>query len=293
MYIVMGATGHVGSACADALLANGEPVLALVRRLENGVALREKGAETAVIPDVRDVDALRAAFRRGRRAFLLNPPADPSVDTDAAESETASAILAALEGSGLEKVVAESTMGAVAGEALEPRTGDSSVLYGLEEGLAKQAIPAAINRAAYYFSNFDLQVDAVRRRGELQTMFPADLRLPMVAPVDLGRAAARRLTSDLGDVGIVSIEGPTRPTFADVAEAFARALQQAVRLVVTPRDAWIPAFREMGFSPSGAEAYARMTAVAIDGPMTPEADTEKGRVTLEAYIRDLAAGKPT
>lgn len=85
--------------------------------------------------DARDPEALRSAFSRGRRAFLLNPPADPSTDTDEEESATARAILRALDGSNLEKVVAASTMGAVAGEALKPRTGDSSILYELEKGL--------------------------------------------------------------------------------------------------------------------------------------------------------------
>ena len=32
---------------------------------------------------VGDPDALRGVFRTGRRAYLLNPPADPATDTDA------------------------------------------------------------------------------------------------------------------------------------------------------------------------------------------------------------------
>lgn len=289
MHIIMGATGHVGGACAEALLRAGQSVTAVVRMAERGEDLRARGAAIAVVPDVRDIALLQAAFSRGRRAFLLNPPAEPATDTDAEETATVRAILAALDGSGLEKVVAESTMGAVAGDRLEPRTGDSSVLYGLEKGLAAQPIPAAINRAAYYFSNFDLQADTVRDTGALQTMFPPNFQLPMIAPADLGRAAARRMMSGLDDVGVVSIEGPTRPTFRDVAEAFAKALGRDVRLITTPREDWIKVFRAQGFSAAAADAYARMTAVAIDGPMTPESETENATMTLETYLRDLVA----
>jgi hypothetical protein len=57
----------------------------------------------------------------------------------------------ALEGSGLEKVVAESTGGAQPRD----RIGDLNVLWELEEGLSRQTIPAAINRAAYYMTNWD------------------------------------------------------------------------------------------------------------------------------------------
>lgn len=288
MLVVMGATGHVGGACVDTLLEQGHPVLALLHSPEKAEGLEARGAQTFVV-DARDPDALRTAFRRGRRAFLLNPPAAPSTDTDAEETATVRSILAALDGSGLEKVVAESTMGAVAGENLAPATGDSSVLYGLEKGLAAQPIPAAINRAAYYLSNFDLKLDDIRKTGELHAMLPLDFKMPMVAPVDLGRAAARRLVSSLDDVGVVSIEGPDRYTVAEVAQAFSDAIGRSVEPMITPREDWISAFRAQGFSAPAAEAYARMTAAAIDRPMTSRSETEKGQVTLAAYISELVS----
>ncbi|WP_200959619.1 hypothetical protein [Bosea sp. Root670] len=185
----------------------------------------------------------------------------------------------------MEKVVAASTMGAAAGPALPPRTGDSSVLYEFEQGLASQQIPVAINRGAYHLSNFEMQIDQVRETGKLQTMFPADFRLPMVAPEDLGKAAMSRLTSSLNDVGIVSIEGPMRPTFGDVADAFAEVLGSQVLVVTNPRDKWVEVLKAEGFSEPAADAYARMTAVAIEGPATPESETEKGCTSLKAYIR--------
>lgn len=286
MFVVMGASGHIGSVIVEDLLAKKKAVLALIHAPEKAADLESKGAKTVVV-DARDPRALREAFKHGRYAFLLNPPAAPSTDTDAEETATVRAILEALDGSGLEKVVAASTMGAVAGPALQPRTGDSSVLYEFEQGLTSQPIPAAINRGAYYLSNFEMQIDQVRKTGELQTMFPADFALPMVAPEDLGKVAVRRLTSDLDDVGIVSIEGPTRPTLGDVADAFADVLGSEVLVVTTPRDKWVEAFKSQGFSAPAADAYARMTAAAIDGPATPEGETEKGRTSLKAYIRSL------
>lgn len=286
MFVVMGATGHLGSVVVDTLLAQNQAVLGLVHSPDRAADLEAKGARPVII-DAHDPDALRAAFSLGRRAFLLNPPAAPSTDTDREETATACAILQALDGSGLEKVVAASTMGAAAGEALEPRTGDSSILYDFETGLAAQPIPAAIDRGAYYLSNFDLQLDEIRRTGELQTMYPADFRLPMVAPHDLGLVAARRLISDTDDVGVISIEAPVRPSWNDIAAAFAKALDRDVRVVTTPRQDWIGTFKAQGFSAAAADAYARMTGMALDGPITPQSETEKGETTVEAYIRAL------
>lgn len=282
MYAILGSTGHVGSAVVDALLRAGQPVLAVTHSAEHVDGLKRKGAEVAVA-DVLDVDGLRAVLRRARRAFLLNPPAAVSGDTDVEERATVAAILAALDGSGLEKVVAESTMGAQPGD----RLGDLNVLYELEEGLKAQPIPAAFNRAAYYMSNWDMALESARKDGVVQTMFPADFRLPMVAPRDLGQVAARRLMSGLDDIGLRNVEGPARYSSADVAKAFADALGRPVRPVVVPRDQWEAAFKALGFSDAAAASYARMTGATLDQQHAAESETEKGPTTLEAYVAAL------
>ena len=134
MFVVMGATGHVGAAVADELLLRGQEVTILTRHPDRVGAWQDKGARVAAA-DAEDVNSLRQAFRSGKRAFLLNPPADPSGDTDATERRTIANILAALEGCGLEKVVAASTYGAQPGDAI----GDLSTLWELEEGIANSA----------------------------------------------------------------------------------------------------------------------------------------------------------
>lgn len=284
MYVIMGGTGHVGSATAEALLDRREAVTIVTRDAGPASTWLEKGAEIAEA-DVEDIASLGAVFRRGRRAFLLNPPADTKKDTDALEKHTVANILAAIEGSGLEKIVAESTGGAQPGD----RLGDLNTLWELEEGLRRQSIPAAINRAGYYMSNWDGQLESIRETGKLQTMFEADLKIPMVAPRDLGAAAAERLRSSLDDVGVRYVEGPERYSSADVAEALAKKLGRPVEVVVTPRDKWLEAFQHLGFSDAAAESYARMTAAAVDGGFDMQDDALRGSTTLDTYIRDLGA----
>ncbi|MGE0237625.1 MAG: NmrA family NAD(P)-binding protein [Parvibaculaceae bacterium] len=282
MHVILGGTGHVGSATARALLGRGEAVTIVTRDAGRADEWRETGAELAEA-DINDVAALRKVLRRGRRAFLLNPPADVATDTDAVERRTAANILVALAGSGLEKVVAESTGGAQPGE----RIGDLSVLWELEEGLRRQPVPAAVNRAGYYMSNWDGFLDGVCKTGTLPTMYEADMPIPMVAPRDLGEVAAQRLLSSLGDIGIRYVEGPRRYSAADVAEAFARALGRPVEVAVTPRGKWRQAFRDMGFSEAAAQSYAQMTAVSADGGFDMPDDALKGATTLADYIHDL------
>jgi uncharacterized protein YbjT (DUF2867 family) len=285
MYVIMGGTGHVGSATARALLRRGEKVTIVTRNAARASQWRKEGADLAEA-DVEDVASLRAAFRRGRRALILNPPADFRTDTDVAERHTVAKILEALEASGLEKVVAESTGGAQPGE----RLGDLNVLWELEQGLDRLPIPSAINRAAYYMSNWDGMLDAVRDTGKLPTLFSADLLIPMIAPHDLGEVAAERLMSQADDVGIRYVEGPRRYTSADVAAAFAKALRRPVTLEVTPRERWKQAFLGLGFSDAAAASYTRMTAASVDGGFDLADDPVRGGTSLDEYIRDLVTG---
>jgi uncharacterized protein YbjT (DUF2867 family) len=285
MFVVLGATGHIGSSVAESLLGSGASVTVVTRDEDKAAAWRTRGAQAAVL-DVTDVAALRDVFRRSRRAFLLNPPASPSTDTDAEEHRTLSAIVRALEGSGLEKVVLESTYGAQPGD----RIGDLSVLYDFEQALHRQSIPVTVLRAAYYMSNWDALLDAAKC-GTLPTPYPADVTIPMVAPADVGIVAARLLQESSDRTDVRYIEGPARYSSADVAAAFAKAIGRDVELRVTPRELWEGAFLKLGFSPAAATAYARMTAVSVDGRYDMPTHPEHGTITLSQYIETLIRGR--
>ena len=282
MHIIVGGTGKVGSAVARALLERGEPVTVVTRDAVHATNLEAAGAKIAVV-DIRDVEGLRATFRAGTRAFLLNPPADPSGDTDAEERANAAAIMAALEGSGLEKVVAASTYGARVGE----RCGDLTVLYEFEEKLRAQPIPAAINRGAYYMSNWAGMLGPALDSGKLPSFFPADLSLPMVSPTDLGEAAADRLLSPVDDIALKHVEGPEPYSPRDVAEAISAAFGRTVEVEVIPREAWEPTYLQFGFSEEAAASYACMTGAVVDGQTPGSATPERGRTSLKAYFDAL------
>jgi len=279
-YVVIGATGHIGRVLARTLLEKNQKVIAVAHDAAKGEWLKSAGADVAIL-DVRDAQALRVVLRRARRAFLLNPPAAVNTETDVEETRTAASIADAVRGSGLDKVLIESTYGARPGNA----TGDLSVLWNFERSVASAEIPMAVNRGAYYFSNLDMLLEEARA-GSITTMFPANLKIPMVAPADLGIAAAGRLSGSLDDIGIQYVEGPEKYSFHDVATAFANALGYAVTVRTLERSQWEPNFRRAGFSEPAARAYARMTEVSLQGFETPN-NPIRGTTSLESYIRQL------
>lgn len=284
MHIVLGATGHIGSVLAKLLKERHEKVLVVTHDLSKKAGLEKQGYEVAVV-DIHDVDELREVFREGQRAFLLNPPADPRTDTDKEEKKTVDAMLRALDGSGLHKVVAASTYGAQAVE----RAGDLGVLFGLEQGLRQQAIPFSILRSAYYLSNWDASLETVRKEGVLQTMFPADLKVPMVAPADIAHVAARLMTEPIQTTGLHHVTGPQDYSANDVAAAFSKALGQPVKVVEIPHEQWVATYKDLGFSTAAAESYARMIAMTVDEFMRGNTvkDAIHGTISLQKYVDEL------
>jgi uncharacterized protein YbjT (DUF2867 family) len=284
MFIVMGATGHVGSAVAACLLAQGHPVTVVTRDATRAAAWAHRGAQVAVA-DLQDVDRLRAVFRTGRRAFVLNPPAPVATDTDLQERRTAFQILVALEDSGLEKVVALSTYGAQPGQYL----GDLSTLHAFEQGLRHQRIPLAIVRAAYLFTNWDPLWPLVARTGVLRTLYPPDMAFPMVDPVDLGREAVRWLLSD--ETGLCHVEGPRPCSPQDVAQAFARLRGRPVSVQQVPRAHWEREFRSLGFGAVAARSYARMTAISVDGLYDRPEAPRRGSIGVDEHLARYASSE--
>ena len=285
MYIVLGANGHVGSAVANRLLSQGKPVTVVTHDATRGADWEGKGAQVAVA-DVRDVLGLREVLRGGERLFMLNPPAPPSTDAVAREMQTVLCIIEAIEGSGIRKVVAESTYGAQPGDNL----GDLGVLYDMEQRLA--AIPqlsVSVIRAAYYMSNWDAALQQAREQGVVHAFFPPEFRLPMVAPHDLGLVAARLLAAPIEDSGLHYVEGPQRYGSADVAAAFARALDRPVQAVQTPAEQWIPSLMAAGFSQVAAQSMAAMTQTTLDQQYDLPEQPERGATSLQAYIDALVA----
>jgi uncharacterized protein YbjT (DUF2867 family) len=281
MHIVLGATGHVGSAVAMALLDRGEAVAVVTRDARRAEPFTRRGA-IAAVADIHDADALRRVLQRGQSAFLVMPPADPSTDTVAEEHRAVASIARAIQRTDLQKIVVQSTYGAQPGEGL----GDLAVLYEFERAVAALGARTSVVRGAYYMSNWDSALATARDEGVVHTFLPAGFALPMVAPADLGRVGARLLTEEVDHQGVRYVEGPTTYSAADVARAFAQVLGRDVQTVETPRSEWVTAFQALGFSPVAATSYARMTAITLDHLERPE-KPERGPTTLEEYVKAL------
>jgi len=282
MYIILGATGHVGSVVAKKLLASGKPVTIVTRDRGKEKEWQQQGAKVAVA-DVLDTKRLSAIFRNGERLFLLNPPADPSGDTVKEEEAGIHAILDALLDSPIQQVVAESTYGAQAGE----RIGDLGILYEMEIGLQSSGKAHRVIRGAYYMSNWDSALVTAREEGVVHTLYPTEFKLPMVAPSDLGNFAAQLLMEPIGTGEIFFAEGPARYSSDDVAAGFAKLLRKPVKAISTPKTQWAASLKKQGFSEQAAQSMVKMTELTLAQEDKNPKDPHRGVTTLENYIAGL------
>lgn len=111
----------------------------------------------------------------------------------------------------------------------------------------------------------------------------------MVAPQDIGRIAAGLLIQTAERTGPHYVEGPKRYTPADVAATFANALAKPINVVTTPRDQWTKSFETIGFSKTAAKSYVGMTALTMDGSFPVLDEVERGSISLQDYVFELAA----
>jgi len=283
MNIITGGTGQVGSALANTLLKKGEKVTIISRSSTSAKDWIDRGANFA-IADVYDTAALHEIFQTGQSIFILNPPADPMTNIDVQERKTVHSLLQALENLELEKVVVQSTLGAQQGENI----GDLGVLYELEKGIEKLPYPYSIIRPAYYMSNWAMSLPTVKGTNKLMSFYPADLKMPMVAPDDIGDLATVLMT-DKNTPKLNPIEGPEMYSANDVLQAFSYSLGKKIELNVIPRDHWKETYKSMGFSEQAAESYSNMTGISLDYFNLQEQSTDciKGKITLQAYINSL------
>ena len=243
MYAITGITGQVGSAVANALLAQGQQVRAVVRNPEKAEAWRARGCDIAVA-DINDTAALVEAFTGVDGVFVLVPPVfDPAPGFPEGKSTLASlhdALLAARP----PRVVCLSTIGA---QATQPNL--LNLLGLMETRFEDLPSPTTFLRAGWFMENALWDLAAARDEGVLRSFLqPLDATFPMVATQDIGTLAAQLLQQTWSGTRVVELEGPVRISPNALAAAFAHALSHPVNAEVVPRESWLALFNQQGMN---------------------------------------------
>ncbi|MFI1708439.1 NAD(P)H-binding protein [Streptomyces griseoruber] len=216
MIVVTGATGKVGRPLVRVLVAAGEEVTAVSRRISADEAPAGVRYHQG---DLADPRSLAPALDGAAALFLLT-----SGDFVAAGGTLGPALEAARAG-GVRRVVLLSSQGV--------GTGDHSPE--LEDAVTRSGLDWTLLRPGGFHSNALLWADGVRERRVVTAPF-GDVALPVVDPADIAEVAATALR-DAAHVGLThELTGPAAVSPRQQAAAIGDALGEPVRFVEQSRD---------------------------------------------------------
>ncbi|WP_293305694.1 NmrA family NAD(P)-binding protein [Pedobacter sp. UBA5917] len=279
MYVILGASGQVGSAIVDHLLAKKLPVKAVIHNPEKESEIKAKGAEVAVA-DAMNLNSLVKAFQGGDTLFVLTPETGKSKDVLGETKSILENYHKVILQSSIKKVVGLSSIGA----QYDKGTGNLLMSHMLEHAFVGLDIPQVFVRPAYYYSNWLAQLPEAKKSGTLPTFYPTDLAIPMISPMDVASFVTDVLVKDETSK-IYEIVGPEKLSSDDVAAALSKVLKKEVEAKQIPHQDWDSVLQKIGFSPDARKNFIEMTETVVNGNTDPE---NKGTtlVKLETSISE-------
>ncbi|MFG2717863.1 NAD(P)H-binding protein [Streptomyces sp. NPDC048416] len=246
-------TGNVGRHVVAALLRAGVRPRVLLRepaRLDPGV----KDDVDAVRVDQYDGDAVVAATRDVDALFWVDPTTG-SEDPLADYARATDAVVRAVTENGIRRVVFQSSVGA------EKRHGAGEIdgLAHTETALDALGVDVTHLRCGYFFSNLELQRDALRA-GSLQVILPLDQPMAWVAPRDIAEVAVGRLLSPAWSGRCVqAVHGPADLTWRQVAGILTAATGRRIAVERITDDAMRTQLSRAGMTDGLVEAVLGMS----------------------------------
>ncbi len=281
IFVVAGATGHVGSVVARELLAAGHKVRAIVRSVEKAKPLAGLGAEL-LAGELSDISFLTRAMRGADGAFLLLPPANSAPDVRALQDRVSHVQAAAVAECGIRHVVVLSSWGAEKASGTGPIVG----LHVLEEALKKTGAIATFLRAGSFTENLLAVLPAAQHQSILPNFFPPEHKVAIVATRDIAAAAVRALLSPPAATQVVYVVGTHEYSAVDQAAYLSKKLGKEIKLLNLPASAASGAIQQGGVGASMADLLQEMYEGALKGLLAiePGHRVEKGTTTLEQAL---------
>ena len=283
MFIIAGATGHVGGVAARELLASKHKVKVIVRDAAKGREWSSRGAEVAT-GKIDDPDFLTGALKGATGFFTLLPADFTATDVFASQKRSADAIVSAVKTSGVPLVVILSSLGA----ELPSGTGPIKGLHYLENALRATGTKLVSIRAAYFMENLAQAVGPAKQMGMFFNFMPSrDVAMPMIATKDIGALVAKTLASPPAKSENVDLIGPSY-SVGQCVEKLGAAISKPLQIVDIPPQGHVEAMTKAGLPRPFAEAFAEMYSAFATGKISPKGDRlEHGSTKLDDVIGEL------
>jgi uncharacterized protein YbjT (DUF2867 family) len=289
MYLITGATGNTGSVVAKGLLKQGKKVRVVARSQEKLKALASFGAET-LAGDITSQDTAHRAFAGIKAAYVMIPPAMSDPDFRGYQRRLTDVYGSALESnSSVEHVVALSSFGA----DKDAKTGPILGLHFLEERL-KQIKPlnTLSLRAGYFMENTLGQAGVIRQMGAVAGPLKPDLKIPLIASIDIGNAALNALLQlNFAGHQTRDLQGQRDLTYLEITAIIGAAIGKPdlqYHLISSEQFAGI--MEQMGWAKNAAALMAEMVDAQNAGhvrALEPRSASNTTPTTFEQFVAEV------
>jgi uncharacterized protein YbjT (DUF2867 family) len=256
MFVVTGATGHIGGGIAEKLLSDGKQVRAIARSRDKLAALAKRGAEIAE-GNLEDSVFLAKNFVGAEAVFVLIPPNLQAEDFGAYQDRIGESIVKALAEAGVRKVVHLSSIGADMPKGNGPVAG----IYRQEQRLnALAGVDVLHLRPGYFMENYLANIPLIKGMGIAGSVLKADLRIPQIATRDIAAHAATRMAKkDFSGKSVQDLLGPRDLSMGEATAVIGKTIGKPdLPYVQFPSPDALKGMMGAGISRSVAEGFVEM-----------------------------------
>lgn len=276
MYLVVGATGNVGSQVVKQLLAGGHKVRVFTRDTAK-VAHWDNQVEVS-IGDLTQPETFAKAVTGVEGVFIMNGPLDGGIFRQ---------LIAAVKAQGNPRVVFLSTI-----FAGSPESAIGQLHKDKEDVIRVSGLPAGFIRAGGFMTNAYQWLGSIKAEGVVYNAMGAGKVAP-VAAEDIAAVAVHALTDQNLTSEVFEVTGGELLTVPEQVAILARAAGRPIQSVDVPIEAAVQNFIALGTPAHVAAAVGQSFETIRDGKVAFVKDTVKqitGRPprTFESWAQEHA-----
>lgn len=267
MYAITGANGQLGTLVIDRLLATvpADRIVATVRRLEDGDALRQKSIAVRQA-DYDRPDTLEAAFA-GVDTLLLISSSEIGKRTP-----QHLAVIDAAKAAGVKLIAYTSVLRADTSPlSVAPEHRDT------EAALAASGVPYVVLRNGWYSENYLAGLPAVLQHDAFLGS-AKDGRVASAARADYADAAVAVITADDQAGRVYELAGDEAWSLAELAAEIGRQTGRTIPYQDMPEEAYAGVLKQSGLPDALAELFASSDVDASNGALFDDSGTLSGLI---------------
>lgn len=293
---ITGSLGNISKPLAQELIQKGHQVTVITSDAEKQKTIEALGAKAA-IGSVEDVAFLTQTFSGSDAVYCMIPRAnyfDSNLDLDAFTDKIGNSYAAAIQQSGVKRVVFLSSIGA----HLKENSGIIQRYYEIESVLNKlSAVSITFMRPTSFFYNVLAYIPMIKNAGIIAANYGAEKMIPWVSPNDIAQDITDELVTPLDEktgnrkIRYVSSE---ELTGHETAQILGNAIGKPdLKWVLVSDEEVLNGLTSVGMQPKIAAGLVEMYAGLYSGLLGEDYERNRpavmGKTKMAEYAKEFAA----